>query len=72
MQQSECANFFAAIPEEPLAQVIILLAFVNVSTAEVKVFLSRYSATDLTASASMFMDLIAWSYDDCFICASVC
>lgn len=63
MQQSECANFFAAIPEDPEAQVIILGHEARISTARAKVSRSTLSNTDATASVSTLTESTAASYD---------
>ena len=63
MQQSECANFFAATPEEPDAQVIILGQEAKASTARAKDARSTLLKTEPTASASIATEATAASYD---------
>jgi hypothetical protein len=66
IQQRECANFLAAIPDVPLAHVIILFAEDMASTAFSKAALSRFSNTSFTASHSICSDASASSIDSCF------
>jgi hypothetical protein len=61
MQHSEWANFFAAIPEEPDAQVMIRVHDASASTARPKVSRSMPSRTVPTASFSVSTDFIAAS-----------
>lgn len=63
MQQSECENFLAAIPDEPDAQVIILGQEARASTARAKDARSTLLKTEPTASVSMATEATAASYD---------
>lgn len=63
MQHSEWANFFAATPDEPDAQVIIRGQAISASTALANVSRSTLSKTEATASVSAATETTAASYD---------